>query len=71
MAIKFISGVSLDSCQRNCMQFHGCIGVDFTDYINTNAEGLSSSCRMYGENIPRKGGGGHNRIYCTTVNGTK
>ena len=66
--INHIRKVSIDSCQRSCMQYDGCIAIDFSDadYFNSG-----SSCRMYGEDIPRSDPGRDNRIYCTTVFGTK
>merc|ERR1711894_844656 len=60
--INEIPSVDIDTCEEKCIEFDGCIGVDYTSMDDSK---LSSSCRMYKSNIVRSEAGVHNRTYCT------
>ena len=49
---------NLDMCKQRCLEFEGCIAIDYRKSGN--------SCRMYGHNTPRKYPGPDPRTYCTT-----
>ena len=48
---------NLDECKLSCLEFEGCIGIDYTK------TGLS--CRMFSHNTPREDPGRDLRTYCT------
>ena len=67
-SIHNLGPISLEMCGQECLEFDGCIGIDYTDNTDAIAE---NQCRMYNDNTPRSNPGENDRIYCTVGEGEK
>ena len=64
-SIHNLGPISLEMCGQECLEFDGCIAIDYTYDIAEN------QCRMYNDNTPRSDLGENDRIYCTVGEGEK
>ena len=62
-SINVIKSDNLDKCQEKCIEFNGCIGIDYTN----EGKKIDKSCRMYKLNTVRSDPGDDHRTYCSLL----
>ena len=60
-SIKSLGGITRDACGQKCLEFDGCIAIDYTDTKTSKKD----QCRLYNDNTPRTDPGTDGRVYCT------